>query len=261
MSWVPVYARLMGAGLDQLSYPYHNFSYTADVQSYFDERRPSHYDLFNVRWVVAPQDRTLPAFLAVRSRDGRHQLAESAASGYFGLVDAFGRYGGGARDHFEATRAWLAGPGPDRGWHPVFEPPGAGAAELPDYREASLPLSDPAPRGKILSQRMEAGLGVAELSAARATHLVFKVTHHPGWRALLDDRPAEILRVAPGFMAVAVAPGRHTVRFDYQPPRWRFPLLIAGWALLLGLPCLERRRGSRRGPVTIDPDSVTVTRW
>jgi hypothetical protein len=144
--------------------------------------------------------------------------------------------------------------------HPVFEPPGTGAAELPDYREASLPRTDPPPRGEILSQRMEAGLGIAELSAARATHLLFKVTHHPGWRAQLDDHPAEILRVAPGFMAVAVAAGRHTVRFDYQPPHWRRPLLVAGWALLLGLPYLERRRGSRRGPVTIDADSVTVTR-
>jgi Bacterial membrane protein YfhO len=237
--YVPVYSRLMSSDLDQISYAYHNFSYTAEVQNYFDERRPSHFDLFNVRWVVAPSERALPPFLTVRSHDGRYQVAESAASGYFGLADAFGRFGGDRRSHFEATRDWLAGPGPDRGWHPVFEPPG-GANGLPSYRDASLPLTDPPPRGRILSQRVEPGLGIAELDAARATHLLFKVTHHPRWHAYLDERRVDVLRVAPGFMAVAVTPGRHTVRFAYQPPAWRMPVLIAGWSILLGIPLYHR---------------------
>lgn len=244
IGYVPAYARVIGADLDEIGYAYHNLSYTADVQSYFDERRQSHFELFNVRWVVAPIERAMPSFLTVRSRDGRHQVAESAASGYFGLVDAYGRYGGDRRSHFEATRDWLAGPGPDRGLHPIFEPPGANAASLPNYRDASLPPADPAPRGRILSQRMQPGLGIAELSAARATHVLFKVTHHPRWRAYLDDREVEALRVAPGFMAVAVTPGRHTVRFAYQPPAWRKLLLVAGWSFLLGFLIYERR--SRR---------------
>jgi hypothetical protein len=243
--YLPVYSRLMGSDLDQISYAYHNFSLTSDVQNYFDERRPSHFELFNVRWVVAPDERALPPFLALRSRDGRYQVAESAAGGYFGLADAFGRFGGDLRSHFEATRDWLAGTGPDRGWHPVFEPPGGGADGLPGYRDALLPLTDPPPRGEILSQRVEPGRGIAELRAERATHVLFKLTHHPGWQAYLDDRPVEILRVAPGFMAVAVPPGPHTVRFVYRPPIWRIPLLIAGWSLLLAVSlyhAVRRRR-------------------
>jgi hypothetical protein len=246
--YVPVYARLMGSDLDQISFAYHNFSYTAEVQNYFDERRPSHFDLFNVRWVVAPSERALPPFLTVRSRDGRYQVAESAAGGYFGLADAFGRFGGDYRGHFEATRDWLAGSGPDRGWHPVFDPPGGGADGLSSYRDASLPMTDPPPRGRILSQRVEPGLGIAELDAARATHLLFKVTHHPRWRAYLDGRPVDVLRVAPGFMAVAVTPGQHTVRFVYQPPAWRIPLLVAGWSILLGIPLYQRAIRRRARP-------------
>ncbi len=256
IGYVPVFARLMGSDLDQISYAYHNLSYTADVQNYFDERRPSHFDLFNVRWVVAPSERVLPPFLTVRSRDGRYQVAESAASGYFGLADAFGRFGGDPRSHFEATRDWLGGSGPDRGWHPVFEPPGGGATGLPGYRDASLPLLDSPPRGQILSQRVEPGLGIAELRAARATYLLFKVTHHPRWHAYLDDRPVDALRVAPGFMAVAVTPGLHTVRFVYQPPAWRKLLLVAGWSFLLAFPLYQsRQRRARRRPATIErPD-------
>jgi hypothetical protein len=240
--YVPVYSRLMGLDLDQISYAYHNFSLTSDVQNYFDEKRPSHFELFNVRWVVAPSERALPPFLALHSRDGRYQLAESAAGGYFGLADALGRFGGDLRSHFEATRDWLAGSGPDRGWHPVFEPPGGSADGLPSYRDALLPSSDPPPRGEILSQRVEPGLGIAELRAERATHVLFKVTHHPRWQATLDDRGVEALRVVPGFMAVAVPPGRHTVRFVYRPPAWRIPLLVAGWSILLAALLHEARK-------------------
>jgi uncharacterized membrane protein YfhO len=107
---------------------------------------------------------------------------------------------------------------------------------------------------------VEPGLGVAELSAARAAPLMFKVTHHPGWGASVDDQPAEVLRVVPGFLAVAVPPGRHTVRFLYQPPVWRIPLMLAGWSVLLGFPWLERRlRRKQRRPATIDLGSVDVT--
>jgi uncharacterized membrane protein YfhO len=95
---------------------------------------------------------------------------------------------------------------------------------------------------------------------ARATHLLFKVTHHPGWRAHLDGEPAEVLRVAPGFIAAAVPAGRHTVRFAYHPPAWRRPLLLAGWSFLLGFPWLQQRlRRAERGPARIDAGSVDVS--
>jgi uncharacterized membrane protein YfhO len=88
---------------------------------------------------------------------------------------------------------------------------------------------------------------------------MFKVTHHPGWRASVDDQPAEVLRVVPGFLAVSVPPGRHTVRFAYRAPIWRIPLLLAGWTVLLGYPWLERRlRRTQRRPATIETGWVNA---
>jgi hypothetical protein len=40
---------------------------------------------------------------------------------------------------------------------------------------------------------------------------------HPWWRASVDDKPAEILKANVLFRAVLVPPGKHVVRFTFQP--------------------------------------------
>jgi hypothetical protein len=47
--------------------------------------------------------------------------------------------------------------------------------------------------------------------------LVLNDLWHPWWFAEVDGKPAEILRANVLFRAVAVAPGRHAVRFRFRP--------------------------------------------
>ena len=80
-------------------------------------------------------------------------------------------------------------------------------------------------------------------------HVVLLDTFYPGWHAEVDGREQPIRAADLAFRAVAVTPGRHTVRFFYRPTS-----VIAGGglslaALLVIVVCLiglRRRGGSDR---------------
>ena len=88
-----------------------------------------------------------------------------------------------------------------------------------------------------------------DVEAKADGHVVLLDTFYPGWHAEVDGREQPIRAADLAFRAVAVTPGRHTVRFFYRPTS-----VIAGGglslaALLVIVVCLvglRRRGGSRR---------------
>ena len=60
---VPMSALLNSDGFDMVGYLFIPFSVNSDIQALFDDQNPQHYDLFNVRYVVAPRSRTFPSFV------------------------------------------------------------------------------------------------------------------------------------------------------------------------------------------------------
>ena len=88
-----------------------------------------------------------------------------------------------------------------------------------------------------------------DVQAKTAGYVVLLDTFYPGWHAEVDGRAQPIRAADLAFRAVAVAPGRHTVRFFYRPAS-----VIAGGAmsvaaLLAIIVCLigVRRRRRIRG--------------
>jgi hypothetical protein len=64
---------------------------------------------------------------------------------------------------------------------------------------------------------------VVEVDSAAGGILVLNDVWHPWWRATIDGADTEVMRANAIFRAVAVPPGKHTVRFMFAPLRgaWR----------------------------------------
>ncbi len=85
------------------------------------------------------------------------------------------------------------------------------------------------------------------VAAPEPAILVLSQTWYPGWRALVDGRPAPLLRVDYGFTGTAVGPGLHSVLFVYEPASLRrgAALTAAGLLICVGLTALGGRRSMR----------------
>ena len=103
--------------MPQTSTTYHLLALTSDILPDFDETRPAHYQLFNVRSVVAPADRAarLPPWLGLRGSTGRFRIFNTPATGYFDVVDATSAVPVTKENFYAINDGWLKSDGPKRG--------------------------------------------------------------------------------------------------------------------------------------------------
>ena len=221
---------------------YHSFSLNSDVQVNFDEQRWDHYNLYNARYVVAPEDQLFPAFVRPLQQFGRHRLYQVETTGYFDLVGSGLEFVGGRTDFYPAASAWLASELPSTKQHPtmlVGRP-----AEKDERRFKGEVESSAGPsRGTVLSEEVGSNYFVADVFVERESLLMLKATYHPNWRATVDGIKTDTVMLMPSFVGVQLPPGDHQVRLEYRPRRLRVILLGLG---LLTLPLIAM--SEKRGP-------------
>jgi hypothetical protein len=248
---VPMYALLQRAGFDMLGYLYHSLSLNADIEVLFDERRAEQYDLFNVRYVVAPIQRSFPEFVKPVRDFGRHRLYQVETTGYFDLVGSDLTFVGNKNEFYSAASKWLGSDEPRVKQHPVLRFSGA----LPDYRQ-SFPLAQAGglisrdrlaiepPRGRVLAETALNNVYLARVEVERESTLVLKSSFHPNWHAFVDGVEVEKLMVMPSYLGVQLGPGTHAVRFEYRPGPLRGFLMLLALLTLVLTAVAERRRHS-----------------
>jgi hypothetical protein len=214
---VPMLAFLTGEGFDMMGATYHPWSLNGDIQSLFNETRESHYNLFNVRYVVAPDERQAPPGARLIGEYGRHRLYSLDTTGYFDVVSAGPAVLADKTTLFSAESSWIRSSGPDLKRHPTIDFPGA-----------SVGLSRPAAAasGSVMHESVGEGYYSATVDSATGTQLLLKTTFHPGWKAFVDGEQVSTSMLMPSFLGIDVPPGRHEVNFVYKPTHHRSWLLL-----------------------------------
>jgi hypothetical protein len=76
-------------------------------------------------------------------------------------------------------------------------------------------------------------------------YLVNTDAYYPGWKVYVDGGPATLYRANLAFRAVRVPPGRHTVRFHYEPRSVLLGLAVSALAACVIVGMLLRPRSGR----------------
>jgi hypothetical protein len=252
IGYVPVYSILANEDIDAIGLKNRVLSLMSDVEMMFDEKSPAEYDLFAIRYLILPADRTPPTGATFVAQQGWHKLYQMDTSGYLEVVDTT--------------------------WPPVVEDQGSIATNtipfLASPRLAQLlyptvayggrPAADPSvppgvvpdgPAGQVLDQESSPSDGIfkGEIVANRRAVVLLKSSYDPRWRVSVDgtDRPTQM--IAPALMGTTVSPGPHSIFFHYVPDR-EYPLLFALGVLgLLGLWAIPRMASRWRITLTVHP--------
>jgi ABC-type dipeptide/oligopeptide/nickel transport system permease component len=230
---------LVYSGVPVVAAPYSSLSLNADLIWDFAIDRPEDYQLFDVRYVVAPAETAMPAFLQPITRTTRYVLYAVPTTGYaiYGaIVD---------RESFRTQRSLFA---VNRPW---FN--GADVAALRFHRvdfpaatdgvtaEESAACSRPA----YTFERVQPSRIDVVVGCPAASTLIFKVTYHPNWHVTVDGRDADAFMVSPSFVGVSLPAGDHFVTAEYRSTPIKTPLFalaVLALVAMLALPFAPRLR-------------------
>jgi hypothetical protein len=244
---VPVYEYLADNSVDEIGFALRTPSLTADNEADFNQNELAQYQLYNVRYILMPDGMQPPVPATLIASSGRHQLWLVATSGYLQVVDTSGIVEANRADMATQMQPFLQSTAFQHGDLATVAFNGSAAA-TPTLPIIAAPTT---PAGTSIDTMVDGqdGRYAGTVTANRTAAVVLKTTYDPGWRVTVDGKAATPYMVVPGFVAVTVEPGQHSVVFQYVAYS-HYPLLLSiGVLTLLGLastPRLWRRLGSPR---------------
>jgi hypothetical protein len=259
---VPVYEYLAGADVDEVGFLLRSVALAGDNEAAFNQTDPAQYQLYGIRYLLMPTGMQPPVPATLLATRGRHQLWSLQTSGYLEVVDTAGIVVADRTDMARQMQPFLHSPAFHQGQLATVAFNG-GSAASPTLPITVLPTL-PAGTSTDALVQIQDGYFAGYVDATRTASVVLKATYDPRWRVTVDGKVAHAYMVVPGFVAVSVGPGAHTVAFQYVPYASYAPLLGIGGLtvvlLLLGPWCWGRwgvRRLRGRSAATQGHDAST----
>ncbi len=247
------------------------WSPNGDVEQFFSEARYDHYQTFALNYIVAPPDRQVPSFAQKLAQFGKFVVYRIPDISNFEIGTVPFQITATTSTDFSTLRLWLESAWPSFHVHPAvsltnkpianlsFRFPTmavlnldnyqVGAQNLPQSLFAHNPFGLPptqslgqeyaTPSGSIQSESHRFDQYSAIISVPNSqlenepTYAILKATFQPSWHVLLDNQPAQIVPVAPVFMAVRLPPCpdnetscHHTLEFRYNTSSLKLSLTL-----------------------------------
>ncbi len=259
---VPVFKYLESRDVDEVGYTLRTASLMTDPEYYFNERNPSGYRLFGIRYLILPAGHRppVPARLALRS--GPYSLWTINGAGYLQagrIVGALAanRTNVGIRS-IPLLRSGLAD---DGAYLDVRFGSGGGGQD----RRPAVPRQPPADTVSTQRADLAAGAASATVEMDHPGVVVLSASYDPGWTVTVNGQPEPARMVAPALVGVDVPAGRDHVVFRFHG-YGAYPELFALSALTLALIAAAPRYGRRTrrpaapggGPRKPGVDSLSV---
>ena len=228
---VPVYIYLTDSSIDAIGFTLRTTSLMTDPESYFDESNLGDYSVFGVRYLILPAGHAPPVPAQFIEQSGNYELWSVQSSGLFQVVDTQSTIVANGSNLGYETDPFLDSDLPSKGIYPTIAYAGLPAAA------PTLPLGSTAsgPAGRVMSVEddLTDGRAAATIFARRTAVVLLRSSFDPGWTVTVDGEPATIEMVAPAEVGVTVAPGQHTVIFQFEGYSSYPTLFVVGFLTLI----------------------------
>jgi hypothetical protein len=209
---VPVFKYLESRDIDEVGYTLRTASLMTGPEYYFDDRDPSDYRLFGIRYLILPaRDRPpVPARLTMRS--GPYWLWTINGGGYVQAGQIVGEISANRTNVGTRSVPLLhSGLAADGAYLGVRYGSGGGDGPLPTVRSQSS-------AGTVIAERadLDDGEASATVQMRQPGVAVLSASYDPGWTATVNGRQQPIRMVAPALVAVDVPAGTDHVVFRYH---------------------------------------------
>jgi hypothetical protein len=214
--------------------PYGGASLNADLQFDFNDQVGAQYDLYNIRYVIAPRDVVMPGFLQVLRTTPRYVLYAAPSSGHAEYVALASREQvSNANTLFVRNRAFVNGPGPGARTYIRWDFPARSDGVV------SGPV-DGCASGALRYERVQASRFDFIASCPNQATLVIKESYHPNWRVTVDGQAVETFMVSPSYIGITLPAGEHFVTAEYRSTAVKAPLFVVGLLAIVALALVRR---------------------
>jgi len=251
----PLYMALSVRGFPVVDFLPETWSPNSDNENYFDERLAEHFNLYNIRYVIAPSDVTFPKFIQKKTAYGPYNVYEVNTSGYFDIVGSNLRVLTDKRKFVNLVHLWQQSTLVAQKNHPlIFLKEDSNFSSLPKvemtdevtYKKnggvynifAASPLFplSATPSGEITSETVKAQAYSAKIKvndSCQSCFALFKMTYHPNWQITVDGKSAQKYILFPFYMGISINSGEHEIMATYKPSGLKiFLLLLEGFGPL-----------------------------